>query len=776
MQYIANTQPNIAALTVAKTNKPAEVVSDSKEFDNLINQEQLKHQAYQDKPSPRSANRPIENSVPKQEAASTSKNPQSHTENATDTNAKNTQGENKQIQSEADSNKATENKSAEGKTSDSTKPNPALVSENKEKTSKNEAESKADFKDNNLDNTNLESSDEASTEFDLLSFLNNSQQVKTDTKFSAESKATKNADVSVISKAILVEKEAGKAEATGELTKKAGLDGLFETANKAKSVFNASTNEFAKHLPKQSEKPASSDAVDLLTASKGKQSEEKPVETKSVMIDNLGLKNQDSLKETDSGKSHAAKTDIKEAIKSEAKPESKLETKTEAKTEAKTDQDKAEVEKLDTKLAAKGTDSTETNLKGDEQVKDSQEAKLAKAKDSELSQLDKVNEKLNDKKNSEDEKQAAQVKVDNQAKPDAQTVVMVDKKANQTEENLKDGKTQLSQEELNQVKLKPAQDGTEGESKPVKSEAENKPAEANKGQLTKTEIDKLNQDAVKDKLNNEKFAAESRLAENQVANSQEGEVKNQDVIQAKDTKSNLSSKNQNQQGQADAKLTKQENLEKQSTKPDQVAEQRSNQAEIEQIQMSQFANQSAQVEQRSQQLNTLAATATTQVTQTEQQIKQAEKVLEKQTYSLKEQIQLSKPEAASQLNDSVKFMMNSSSQMAELRLDPPELGKMQIKISMNGDVASVSMVVQNQQAKEMLDQAVPKLKELLEEQGIQLGESHVSQQQQESGGKSATGRNGQGANPDNTTGIDGGEIISEQKIVNGHLGEVDYYA
>lgn len=753
MQYIANTQPNIAALTVAKTNKPAEVVSDSKEFDNLINQEQLKHQAYQDKPSPRSANRPIENSVPKQEAASTSKNPQSHTENATDTNTKNTQGENKQIQAEADSNKATENKSVEGKTSDSTKPNPALVSENKEKTSKNEAESKADFKDNNLDNTKLESSDEASTEFDLLSFLNNSQQVKTDTKFSAESKATKNADASVISKAILVEKEAGKAEATGKLTKKAGLDGLFETANKAKSVFNASTNEFAKHLPKQSEKPASSDAVDLLTASKGKQSGEKPVETKSVMIDNLGLKNQDSLKETDSGKSHAAKTDIKEAIKSEAK----------------TDQDKAEVEKLDTKLAAKGTDTTETNLKGDAQVKDNQEAKLAKAKDSELSQLDKVNEKLNDQKNSEDEKQAAQVKVDNQAKPDAQTVVMVDKKANQTEENLKDGKTQLSQEALNPVQLKPAQDGTEGESKPVKSEA-------NKGQLTKTEIDKLNQDAVKDKLNNEKFAAESRLAENQVANSQEGEVKNQDVIQAKDTKSNLSSKNQNQQGQADAKLTKQENLEKQSTKPDQVVEQRSNQAEIEQIQMSQFANQSAQVEQRSQQLNTLAATATTQVTQTEQQIKQAEKVLEKQTYSLKEQIQLSKPEAASQLNDSVKFMMNSSSQMAELRLDPPELGKMQIKISMNGDVASVSMLVQNQQAKEMLDQAVPKLKELLEEQGIQLGESHVSQQQQESGGKSATGRNGQGANPDKTTGIDGGEIISEQKIVNGHLGEVDYYA
>lgn len=765
MQYIANTQPNIAALTVAKTNKPAEVVSDSKEFDNLINQEQLKHQAYQDKPSPRSANRPIENSVPKQEAASTSKNPQSHTENATDTNTKNTQGENKQIQAEADSNKATENKSAEGKTSDSTKPNPALVSENKEKTSKNEAESKADFKDNNLDNTKLESSDEASTEFDLLSFLNNSQQVKTDTKFSAESKATKNADASVISKAILVEKEAGKTEAIGELTKKAGLDGLFETANKAKSVFNASTNEFAKHLPKQSEKPASSDAVDLLTASKGKQTGEKLVETKSVMIDNLGLKNQDSLKETDSGKSHAAKTDIKEAIKSEAKPESKLETK----TEAKTDQDKAEVEKLDTKLAAKGTDTTETNLKGDAQVKDNQEAKLAKAKDSELSQLDKVNEKLNDQKNSEDEKQAAQVKVDNQAKPDAQTVVMVDKKANQTEENLKDGKTQLSREALNPVQLKPAQDGTEGESKPVKSEA-------NKGQLTKTEIDKLNQDAVKDKLNNEKFAAESRLAENQVANSQEGEVKNQDVIQAKDTKSNLSSKNQNQQGQADAKLTKQENLEKQSTKPDQVVEQRSNQAEIEQIQMSQFANQSAQVEQRSQQLNTLAATATTQVTQTEQQIKQAEKVLEKQTYSLKEQIQLSKPEAASQLNDSVKFMMNSSSQMAELRLDPPELGKMQIKISMNGDVASVSMVVQNQQAKEMLDQAVPKLKELLEEQGIQLGESHVSQQQQESGGKSATGRNGQGANPDNTTGIDGGEIISEQKIVNGHLGEVDYYA
>ncbi len=155
----------------------------------------------------------------------------------------------------------------------------------------------------------------------------------------------------------------------------------------------------------------------------------------------------------------------------------------------------------------------------------------------------------------------------------------------------------------------------------------------------------------------------------------------------------------------------------------------------------------------------------------------AEKGIQKQDIAqqLKEAINLTKPEASSAMNDAVKFMVNQRMQAAEVRLDPPELGSMQIKINMNGDQASVSVVVQNPQAKEMLDQAIPKLREMLDQAGIQLGESSIEQ-----GDQSAQGQDQQGKGKHGKQGHlseDENEIQSaETKIVNGHVGEVDYFA
>ncbi|NTS76390.1 flagellar hook-length control protein FliK [Catenovulum sp. SM1970] len=160
---------------------------------------------------------------------------------------------------------------------------------------------------------------------------------------------------------------------------------------------------------------------------------------------------------------------------------------------------------------------------------------------------------------------------------------------------------------------------------------------------------------------------------------------------------------------------------------------------------------------------------------------QAEKAEQKQTLAqqLKEvAIPLNKPEAPIAIANAVRFMTNQRIQAAEIRLDPPELGSMQIKVSMNGEQASVSMIVQNPQAKEMLDQAIPKLKEMLEEAGIELGESNIEQQAQHQDEQSS----GEGYNRANHA--NAGESLPEEdvihtnenKIVNGHVGEVDYYA
>ncbi|WP_111976687.1 flagellar hook-length control protein FliK [Algibacillus agarilyticus] len=156
----------------------------------------------------------------------------------------------------------------------------------------------------------------------------------------------------------------------------------------------------------------------------------------------------------------------------------------------------------------------------------------------------------------------------------------------------------------------------------------------------------------------------------------------------------------------------------------------------------------------------------------------ADKSLQKQMQTLKEVPLHDKQASAETINENVKYLINSRVQSAEIRLDPPELGQMQIKINMNGDQASVSIVVQNPQAKEMLDQAVPRLREMLENAGIQLGESNIEQRngQQAKQGQGEQGKGKGSGNEQAGTEQNDDNLGAESKIINGHLGEVDYYA
>lgn len=76
------------------------------------------------------------------------------------------------------------------------------------------------------------------------------------------------------------------------------------------------------------------------------------------------------------------------------------------------------------------------------------------------------------------------------------------------------------------------------------------------------------------------------------------------------------------------------------------------------------------------------------------------------------------------------MLLNLNLKEAEIRLDPPELGSMQIRIRSDAEQAQINFVVQSQQAKDVLEQSMGRLKEMLAEQGINLGESSVSEQGQ----------------------------------------------
>lgn len=148
-------------------------------------------------------------------------------------------------------------------------------------------------------------------------------------------------------------------------------------------------------------------------------------------------------------------------------------------------------------------------------------------------------------------------------------------------------------------------------------------------------------------------------------------------------------------------------------------------------------------------------------------------------------LRLPSQDAPAQLHQKVNVMLTEKLQQAEIQLDPLGLGKMKIQIQLGADSqANVHFVVQHGQTREMLEQAMPRLREMLAGQGIQLGQTQVQQQsQQQQQGQPTFGGQGQqgqgGAQSGTGNGLAEGEITTANLSVltestNGS--GIDFYA
>ena len=103
-----------------------------------------------------------------------------------------------------------------------------------------------------------------------------------------------------------------------------------------------------------------------------------------------------------------------------------------------------------------------------------------------------------------------------------------------------------------------------------------------------------------------------------------------------------------------------------------------------------------------------------------------------------------RPEWGNAMGERLQWMVNNNIQSAEIRLDPPELGSVEIKIVINKDTAQVNFVTHNAQARDALEQAMPRLREMFAETGVSLGDVNVSQEsfkQQHAGNENESGAN-----------------------------------
>ncbi|MRR50875.1 MAG: flagellar hook-length control protein FliK [Rhodocyclaceae bacterium] len=99
---------------------------------------------------------------------------------------------------------------------------------------------------------------------------------------------------------------------------------------------------------------------------------------------------------------------------------------------------------------------------------------------------------------------------------------------------------------------------------------------------------------------------------------------------------------------------------------------------------------------------------------------------------------------ANEVGDKMTWMAGSQLSKAELVLTPPNLGRIEISLSIKGDQATAQFVSANPEVRETLEASMPRLREVLADAGVNLGQTHVgaeAQQQWSAQGDSRDNRN-----------------------------------
>ena len=135
-----------------------------------------------------------------------------------------------------------------------------------------------------------------------------------------------------------------------------------------------------------------------------------------------------------------------------------------------------------------------------------------------------------------------------------------------------------------------------------------------------------------------------------------------------------------------------------------------------------------------------------------------------------------------QVSQRIVYMVGKE-QAATLTLNPPDLGPVQIVLNVSNDQASVAFSAEQMEVRQALENALPRLREMMSESGIALNNATVdagARQQQQDGERRAPGGTGANGNlAGNGTGGEGeaavNEVAPRTRIV-GERGMVDLFA
>jgi flagellar hook-length control protein FliK len=84
-----------------------------------------------------------------------------------------------------------------------------------------------------------------------------------------------------------------------------------------------------------------------------------------------------------------------------------------------------------------------------------------------------------------------------------------------------------------------------------------------------------------------------------------------------------------------------------------------------------------------------------------------------------------RPEWANAMNERVTWLVGQRMPSADIQINPPQLGPVEVRITIQNDQANVYFTAQNSAVREAIQAALPRLNEMLAQGGLSLGQASV---------------------------------------------------
>ena len=140
------------------------------------------------------------------------------------------------------------------------------------------------------------------------------------------------------------------------------------------------------------------------------------------------------------------------------------------------------------------------------------------------------------------------------------------------------------------------------------------------------------------------------------------------------------------------------------------------------------------------------------------------------------QLPVHAPRFAEGMSQQVVVLAQHGIQQAQMSLSPPEFGPVDVRLTIANDEASVQLAAPTAVAREAIQEALPRLKEMMEQSGVRLNDSGVFAQLPQRDQSGLARERGEGWQPPHGAQAAADEAALPAPIVMRHVGFVDAYA